>query len=176
MLSFLKNLFKKEPQIFLSSDLHLDHKNIIKYCDRPFKDVHEMNYTLIKNWNKTVRKEDIVYFLGDFTMNRVPRQRVIKFIRSLNGKKIFVRGNHDKFLKSYKHFILNYKGESFYLVHSPWEIPSDWKGWAIFGHTHNKGSFIDYKNKRINVSTEQTGYKPISINKIIQLIHKKGNS
>jgi len=172
MLDFLKRLLRKKPRVFLTSDLHLDHKNIIRYCNRPFKNVHEMNYWLIKNWNKTVRKQDIVYFLGDFALTRGNRQRVIRFIHSLNGKKIFIRGNHDKLLKSYHHFILKYKSKFFYLVHHPSDIPHNWEGWAIFGHTHNKGLFIDRKRKRINVSTEQTKYKPISINKIVNLIHK----
>lgn len=170
MFDFFKKLFGKEPQIFLSSDLHLDHKNIIKYCNRPFRNVHEMNYWLIKNWNRTVRKQDTVYFLGDFALSRGNRRRVINFIKSLNGRKIFIRGNHDKFLKSYHHFILKYGGKSFYLVHNPADIPSEWKGWSIFGHTHNKGKLIDKDSKRINVSTELTRYNPVNIKELILLI------
>lgn len=172
MLNFLKNLFKKQPKIFFTSDLHLDHKNIIKLCNRPFRNVNEMNYTLIKNWNKTVGKQDTIYFLGDFALSKNNKHRIRKFIHSLNGKKIFIRGNHDRFLKSYHHFILKYKGISFYLVHNPAEIPIGWKGWSIFGHTHNKGKFIDKKNKRINVSTELTRYKPIRLDKIIKEINQ----
>ena len=170
MLNFLKKLFRTQSKIFLVSDLHLDHKNIIKYCNRPFKDVHEMNYWLIKNWNSTVRKKDTVYFLGDFALSRNNRQRVQNLIHSLNGRKIFIKGNHDRFIKSYHHFILKYKGKYFYLVHNPVEIPTTWKGWAIFGHTHNKGKLIDKENKRINVSTELIGYKPISMIEIIRLM------
>ncbi|MDP2924776.1 MAG: metallophosphoesterase [Nanoarchaeota archaeon] len=172
MFNFLKRLFGTESKIFLTSDLHLDHTNIIKYCNRPFKNVQTMNRVLISNWNKTVGKNDIVYFLGDFCFCRKNRSRVGKLINALNGKKIFIKGNHDKYIKGRHHFILKYKGESFYLVHRPYEIPNDWKSWAIFGHTHNKGIFVDRENKRINVSTEQTRYKPISIDKIMEIIHQ----
>lgn len=170
MLDFIKKLFKKQPRIFLASDLHLDHKNIIKYCSRPFKNVHEMNYWLIRNWNRIIRKQDIVYFLGDFANSRRNQRRVINFIHSLNGRKRFIRGNHDKFIRGYHHFVLKYKGKYFYLVHNPADIPATWKSWAIFGHTHNKGKFIDKENKRINVSIEQIGYKPINIDNLISAI------
>lgn len=172
MLTFLKRLFKKKSQVFLSSDLHLDHRNIIKYCNRPFKDVHEMNYWLIKNWNRTVGKQDMVYFLGDLALTRGNRQRVIGFIRSLNGRKIFIRGNHDRFLKSYRHFILKYGDKSFYLVHNPADIPSDWNGWSICGHTHQHSRFIDKNKKIINVSPEVTGYKPVNIKELVRLIEE----
>ena len=48
------------------SDTHFNHANIIQYCDRPFADVEQMNKELIKRWNNTVAKDDIVYQLGDF--------------------------------------------------------------------------------------------------------------
>ena len=170
MLNFLNKLFGIRPRIFLTSDLHLGHENIIKYCNRPFDSVHEMNSVLIENWNKTINKNDIVYFLGDLAFSRGNKEKVLCFMNSLNGKKIFIRGNHDRFLKSYHHLILKYKGKSFYLVHNPYDIPSYWKGWAICGHTHNKGQFIDKIKKRINVSTELTEYCPISLDKIMRII------
>ena len=53
-------------KIYIISDTHFNHENIIKYCNRPFKDINEMNDAIIDNWNRIVKKDEIVYHLGDF--------------------------------------------------------------------------------------------------------------
>ena len=49
--------------IFFASDYHLGHHNVIKYDNRPFKNVDEMHGVLLKNWNETVGQDDIVFYL-----------------------------------------------------------------------------------------------------------------
>jgi calcineurin-like phosphoesterase family protein len=78
--------------IYFTSDPHFWHGNIIKYCNRPFKDAIEMNDALIKNWNATVGSEDTVYCLGDLSMAIRPVETITP---NLNGKKFLVPGNHD---------------------------------------------------------------------------------
>jgi len=77
---------------FFVSDQHFDHKNIIKYCERPFSDVDEMNEHMVETHNKMVTNKDIVYHVGDFCFS--PNSRM--WLNRLNGKEHhLVLGNHD---------------------------------------------------------------------------------
>jgi calcineurin-like phosphoesterase family protein len=81
---------------WVTSDHHFKHFNIIKYCNRPFNDAHEMDEEMIKRWNKVVQPKDTVYHLGDFAFFG-GNVDVLKGIASrLNGYKILIRGNHDR--------------------------------------------------------------------------------
>lgn len=62
-------IFNFNPEhTFFTSDTHFNHANIIRFCNRPFKDVEQMNETLIANWNRVVGTNDIVFHLGDFCL------------------------------------------------------------------------------------------------------------
>lgn len=81
--------------IYFTSDMHLGHEAIIHMCNRPFKNVEEMNKVLIRNFNSMVHKNDTVYLLGDVT-HRVSLDEANELISKLNGHKILICGNHDK--------------------------------------------------------------------------------
>lgn len=81
------------------SDTHFGHKNIIKYSNRPFNSVEEMDALMIQNWNKLVKPNDTVYHLGDFAFGKFEFVRDV--IRELNGKKHLILGNHDKIIREY---------------------------------------------------------------------------
>lgn len=85
--------FSPNDKIFFTSDQHFDHTNIIRFCNRPFKSVEEMNETLIDNWNKKVPEDGIVFILGDFCFGGFPVWESI--LNRLNGKKYLIKGNHD---------------------------------------------------------------------------------
>lgn len=81
--------------IFITSDWHCFHKNILIYDNRPFKDIDHMHEVLINNYNNSVRGvNDICYFLGDMGLTK--GNDLGKVINRLNGKKILIMGNHDK--------------------------------------------------------------------------------
>ena len=78
---------------FWTSDQHIGHLNIVRYCARPFADVHEMREVIIARYNEMVGPDDLVYHLGDVAMDE---KYVAPFVTRLNGRKILISGNHDK--------------------------------------------------------------------------------
>ena len=159
--------------IYLISDLHLDHKNIMRYCDRPFSSVEEMNRTIIDNWNEVVEEDDFVYLVGDLAFGR-RRSKMRYWLKKLNGNVILILGNHDKgYLDSIVHAdkcVLFYKGKKFLLIHDPKMVNSG-DDWVIHGHEHNnkpeKYPFMNGKNRTINVSVELINYTPISLDFLV---------
>lgn len=124
--------------IWVTSDQHFGHKNILKYCpeSRPFDSVEQMNDIVINKWNSVVRPDDIVYVLGDICMGAT--EDILKYVEQLNGKIILVIGNHDtdKKIEYYRqaknvidiapYSILFFDGKFFVMNHFPLE--GDFKG------------------------------------------------
>ena len=157
------------------SDLHIDHNNIIKYSNRPFKGIQEMQESFIYNWNSVVAEGDDIYHLGDFTLSGTTKlQNIVDFIYKLKGNKVFLQGNHDnpnlfkevkKTLESYKAFKETNNGNlNFEFVNSPYrEITvskqrvvlchfplAEWLGvdkgtFHLHGHCHGNLQFKDGK-------------------------------
>ena len=75
------------------SDLHIGHENILRFDNRPFADVNEMNNKLIENWNARVRSDDTVYILGDFIWAKESEWPF--YLGPLAGNKVLITGNHD---------------------------------------------------------------------------------
>lgn len=81
--------------IFFTSDLHLQHSNILKFTNpRPFTTIEKHDDTIIKNWNKVVTKDDTVYILGDISLKNDPNLLTEQLLK-LNGHKHLILGNHD---------------------------------------------------------------------------------
>ena len=128
------------------ADWHYGHKNIIAYDSRPFFTLDEMNSELIKRWNSAVSPEDTVYILGD--MFWCDTNTAVDVLKQLNGKKVLIKGNHDKcedenFRKQFA-LICDYleivdHGKNIVLCHYP--IPcfkNHYHGWYHFyGHVHS---------------------------------------
>ena len=84
-----------------TSDTHFSHVNIIRYCDRPFADVRQMNEKLIRWWNETVAPDDEVWHLGDLALGS-PFEEQIEMTAQLHGRRRLVPGNHDRFANCYE--------------------------------------------------------------------------
>lgn len=170
-----ENLTNK--RIYLFSDTHFDHSNIIKYCNRPFHSAKQMNQELLLNWNNNIKDNEIVYFLGDMSYGR-GRHPIDYWLGKLNGEISYIRGNHDtdtiiraKVIQD-RHGI-KYDNYEFLLMHDP-HRPFGYEGWIIHGDKHNNNMkeypFINQKNKTINVCAELVDYTPVNIDRIISLI------
>lgn len=87
----------KGQKIWFTSDLHFGHRNVIRFCNRPWFNEKQMGLGLIDNWNETVSDEDIVFVLGDtFWFN--DSRSIKKVLSQLKGKDIYILpGNHDNF-------------------------------------------------------------------------------
>jgi calcineurin-like phosphoesterase family protein len=85
--------------IFFTSDNHFYHKRIKEFCPNTRKgnSVEEMNELMIQAHNATVRRNDTVYFLGDFSFGTAEQTKGI--ISRLNGQKHLIYGNHDKVIR-----------------------------------------------------------------------------
>lgn len=163
-------------RVWLISDTHFDHANIIRYCNRPFPSVQAMNRAMFNNWNNIIASNDLVYFLGDMSFGRHSRKEGF-WLSRLNGRKVFIRGSHDQRVKNGGNNVLKIsdkeviqiEGVLFLLIHDAFSpAVNDWDGWIIHGHSHNNRPFLD--SKKINVSVEVINYKPISLYEILQRI------
>lgn len=173
-----------------TSDVHFHHANIIKYSNRPFKSVEDMNEQLIQNWNNVVAPNDVVYQLGDFCFARI--EKIIPILRRLNGQKHAVYGNHDKELKKNRRVLmdeglflsmdkqqeLTIEGQFITLYHygqRAWN-KSHHGAWQLFGHTHND---MPPYGKSVDVGVDSTyitgkaEYRPFSFEEIKRFMDKQ---
>jgi len=165
---------------WFTSDLHLGHANIIRYCKRPFADVREMDEALIENWNHRVKPGDLIYCLGDFAL-KVSQTDVENYIRRLNGEIHLILGNHDRksVLKArgfaeqtyYKEIkIGDQKIILFHYAMKTWN--GSYRGsWQLFGHSHGNLP-PDMERKQFDVGVDCWNYAPISFEEVAKEMEK----
>jgi len=79
---------------FFIADIHFGHQNALAFDNRPFKTIEEHDETVVKNWNQVVGMDDEVFILGDISWRNATE--TIRLVKSLNGIKHLIVGNHDK--------------------------------------------------------------------------------
>ena len=170
---------------YFSSDTHFDHKNIIRFCNRPFATVEEMNEKLLDNINQVVGEDDIYWHLGDFAW-RDP----VKYIDAIKCKNInIIIGNHDRKKRNVFERLAKSGRINFYtgyvdikieeqhvtLCHFPmisW-LGSSHKAWHLYGHVHGRLVTDHPRTLDVGVDVHSHNLKPISWNKIVEIINKK---
>ena len=179
------------PAVFLVSDTHFGHAGVCRFLRddgtklRPWDNPEEMDEEMVKRWNETVRPNDKVYHLGDVVINR----RALKTLHRLNGDKVLIKGNHDIFrLDEYtEHFrdIRSYHVmNGMILSHIPVHEESLYRfGTNIHGHLHSnrvmrtdRFGVTTIDPRYYNVCVEQTDFRPILFEDVIERIKQQGGT
>lgn len=163
---------------WFTSDNHFGHANIIKFCNRPFKNAGEMDQVMIDNWNSRVMPDDIIYNLGDFCMGDP-----YPYLKRLNGEIRFIKGGHDKhFRKDYKNVTqikeletVNLNGNIIVLCHYALRVwdRSHFNSWQLHGHSHGR---LPSQGKQYDVGVDGNEFKPLSLDEIIVIMREKPNN
>lgn len=168
-------------KIFYTSDLHFGHKNILKYEDRPWDSVVDMNEGLIARWNEKVTDNDDVYVLGDFAFQsknlRIDTINLI--VHKLKGKKHLIIGNHDEWINKIDVKTRLWASMEYYakivdknriviLSHYPIETwdQEHYGSIHLHGHLHSNPTKL-YQSNRYNVGCDNWNYYPVTLDEII---------
>ena len=153
--------------IFFTADIHGDHENILKYCNRPFRSISEMRRSIIERWNRVVDVNDEVYILGDLWLGHdfSSSEHMKKFLKKLNGEKHLILGNHDR-MDAFAYIRVGIASvhtslyvEGAYLCHDPaWSVAQDASQMVFCGHVHTL--FKKAKNC-VNVGVDVWDFTPV---------------
>jgi len=172
---------QSNSSVWFYSDPHFDHTNIIRYCNRPFLSVADMNKNLLCNYHNCVKAGDTVYFLGDITFGRGSKgsRYWLRELVSPDIELYYIIGSHDNGIRPtstglpvvevVSEKIVDIDGEQVLLIHDPAQVNPSWKGWVVHGHVHNYRPVLWQKN-RINVSCDVVRFRPVTVEYIAGLI------
>lgn len=185
----------RPDEVFFTSDLHLGHKNILKYAGRPFTTTEAMRAEMISRWNKVVPPSATVYVLGDI----YPGNKAIsfEFFAQVNGEIRVLKGNHDRtqnlrwlantgrivqggyaapgFWRSYEEIKIEGPGVSQILVLSHFPLRT-WNqmhhgSWHLHGHSHSRapeGRSPIWSEPRCDVGVDAWDYTPVSWEQLVE--------
>ena len=179
--------------VFYTSDEHYGHRNIITYCNRPFRDTEEMTEELVRRHNAVVSANDLVYHLGDFALD----ERLVEpTLKRLTGKHRLIVGNHDRchpcrggFKKARQRYIgygfedvlVRMSEPLFDAEHLPYagsgdhvekERYAEWRPknrgrWLLHGHIH---TLWKVRDRMINVGVDVWDYAPVTLDSLLAII------
>lgn len=164
--------------VYHISDLHLGHRNIIKWRGN-FETLDEHDNFVTDAILGTVCKRDKLFIHGDLCFDRNKLDLVQKIVDSVDSC-VLILGNHDNernkaptifdyidIFGKRIHSMLEYKG--CWLTHAPLH-PSELRGkYNIHGHSHS----VNIEDERYyNVSIENVNYLPIEHTKLKEILQK----
>ena len=161
-----------EGRVWVWSDLHFGHENIIRYTNRPFANANEMDEALYANWRNRVGDDDTLVFVGDVAMRRALSEDTWRRVRQGVGRvKHLVAGNHDltgsgalrvsgfDFISS---LLIVPSDPPMVFTHLPLKsLPQGWVN--LHGHIHDAPPL---RSPHINVSVEHLDYSPVALDRL----------
>lgn len=178
-------------ETWFTSDTHFYHDQDFVYGNRGFSSMEEMNEIIVERWNTLVHPEDTVYHLGDVVMGHYD----VNILNRLNGKFIFIRGNHDTDTKLRDIYatgktenvintseLIKFGKLSLFLCHYPVLTANfDERHFSqhvvnLHGHTHQKTNYMFADNPFIyHVGMDSHDCYPVHIDTIINDIRFRWN-
>lgn len=179
-------------KVWFISDTHFGHSNVIRYSNRPWVMVEDMNKGLIERWNSLVQPGDTVYHLGDFCLTK--RVDLIDhWLGQLNGEIRLVKGNHDEWVKRYERlenkgkikwikdyaertFVVDGEKYRFVLSHFPMLFWHKSHHGSIMLHGHSHGGADEYNKdvRRMDVGVDCNNWYPVLLENIITMMEDRG--
>lgn len=176
--------------IWFSSDVHFFHNNILKYSNRPFSTVEEMNDEIVNRWNSRILSDDTFYFLGDwaFALNGNP-EKAIEIRRKIKCRNIhFILGNHDHIIRKYSDQLM--RDQIFLSITDVFEVrctkPSIWlshyahRTWPKMHHgryhlyAHSHGTLPEDQNAlSFDVGVDTNNFYPYSFDQVKEKMRTK---
>lgn len=180
------------PGVWFTSDWHLGHENIIRYCNRPFKNALEMDEEIILKCNESAGVADVLFFIGDFCFydrrrDECSYEELAEQYRSrINCQNIyFIHGNHDKKLRGSDAFRKLWRGtydllevevnqQRITLCHYAMRVwdKSHHGSWQLYGHSHGDLA-DDPKLLSFDCGVDCFKFYPVHFNHVKEIMDKK---
>ena len=154
------------------STSYYGHRNVLRYCNRPFETIEEMDEALILRSNEIVQDNDYVVHVGDFTLGN--KEFAASIIRRLKGNHIFIEGSHDRWLqgKAIQRWGKMINGIYVVCDHYPgYSWPrSHYGSFLLYGHHHGR---LSIPSKALDVGVDTNNFYPYTFTKILELMKEK---
>lgn len=167
----------KDKMFWFTADEHYGHEAVIRYSNRPFGGVLEMDKVLMSNFNQVVDTSDVCVHAGDICWLNNKQDVYKQYISKLNGTHILLVGSHDHWQPNSAKYIWRKRieGQLVVVCHYAmltWEC-SHYNSWQLFGHSHGR---LDLPHKQYDIGVDNNHYYPVSFDSIKKIMASKPNN
>ena len=152
--------------IWFTSDTHFGHENVLKFTDRPWETIQQMNSSIVANINARVGMNDELYILGDFSFKMTAQD-------AYGLRKKTQPAVSRAFITEPPICVLKIDGQKIVMSHFPM---ADWQSmshgsWHLHGHIHSSGGAYNEFNRkqgllRYDVGVDANACAPVSLDEL----------